>query len=172
MVVFASNNIMEAVNQYRLIRNLIQIQYSTYGYIRNGLNRFFLMNRSDRNFEYGIQTCQYILLFRGDYAYLFFSTSSYFVERTSFVIPYIRIQKIPDPHLHKQIVDKTPKWHFLLIQFFFSPYHSEKPKKFQDNKHCLEFLLIESCHKMGYLDLLFEFAPVFFIKNHIYIDYN
>nr|GMC53426.1 hypothetical chloroplast RF21 [Ipomoea batatas] len=28
MVVFASNNIMEAVNQYRLIRNLIQIQYN------------------------------------------------------------------------------------------------------------------------------------------------
>nr|YP_010490347.1 hypothetical protein RF2 [Microtropis biflora]YP_010490364.1 hypothetical protein RF2 [Microtropis biflora]WIL98588.1 Ycf2 [Adina rubella]UWM12716.1 hypothetical protein RF2 [Microtropis biflora]UWM12733.1 hypothetical protein RF2 [Microtropis biflora]WIL98605.1 Ycf2 [Adina rubella] len=55
IVVFASNNIMEAVNQYRLIRNLIQIQYRTYGYIRNVLNRFFLMNRSDRNFEYGIQ---------------------------------------------------------------------------------------------------------------------
>ncbi|KAH0849427.1 hypothetical protein HID58_096411 [Brassica napus] len=33
-VVFASNNIMEEVNQYRLIRNLIQIQfqYSPYGY--------------------------------------------------------------------------------------------------------------------------------------------
>ncbi|KAJ7941287.1 Protein Ycf2, partial [Quillaja saponaria] len=58
IVVFASNNIMEAVNQYRLIRNLIQIQYSTYGYIRNVLNRFFLMNRSDRNFEYGIQRYQ------------------------------------------------------------------------------------------------------------------
>nr|YP_010128905.1 hypothetical protein KQ457_pgp010 [Pedicularis dissecta]YP_010128912.1 hypothetical protein KQ457_pgp003 [Pedicularis dissecta]QPZ47957.1 hypothetical protein PEDIA082 [Pedicularis dissecta]QPZ47964.1 hypothetical protein PEDIA110 [Pedicularis dissecta] len=58
MVVFASNNIMEAVNQYRLIRNLIQIQYSTDGYIRNVLNRFFLMNRSDRNFEYGIQRDQ------------------------------------------------------------------------------------------------------------------
>nr|YP_009696628.1 Ycf2 [Kirengeshoma palmata]YP_009696645.1 Ycf2 [Kirengeshoma palmata]QEJ83392.1 Ycf2 [Kirengeshoma palmata]QEJ83393.1 Ycf2 [Kirengeshoma palmata] len=57
-VVFASNNILEAVNQYRLIRNLIQIQYSTYGYIRNVLNRFFLMNRSDRNFEYGIQRDQ------------------------------------------------------------------------------------------------------------------
>nr|QJA16188.1 Ycf2 [Siraitia grosvenorii] len=56
IVVFASNNIMEAVNQYRLIRNLIQIQY--YGYIRNVLNRFFLMNRSDRNFEYGIQRDQ------------------------------------------------------------------------------------------------------------------
>lgn len=55
-VVFASNNIMEAVNQYRLIRNLIQIQYSTYGYIRNVLNRFFLI--SDRNFEYGIQRDQ------------------------------------------------------------------------------------------------------------------
>nr|AUD56529.1 Ycf2 [Cabomba caroliniana] len=60
IVVFASNNIMEAVNQYRLIRNLIQIQYSTYGYIRNLSNRFFLflMNRSDRNFEYGIQRDQ------------------------------------------------------------------------------------------------------------------
>nr|YP_010545747.1 Ycf2 [Arabis stelleri]YP_010545767.1 Ycf2 [Arabis stelleri]ARI46778.1 Ycf2 [Arabis stelleri subsp. japonica]UYG48568.1 Ycf2 [Arabis takesimana]ARI46798.1 Ycf2 [Arabis stelleri subsp. japonica]UYG48569.1 Ycf2 [Arabis takesimana]UYG48740.1 Ycf2 [Arabis takesimana] len=56
-VVFASNNIIEAVNQYRLIRNLIQIQfqYSPYGYIRNVLNRFFLMKRPDRNFEYGIQ---------------------------------------------------------------------------------------------------------------------
>nr|YP_010258928.1 hypothetical chloroplast RF2 [Microtis unifolia]YP_010258936.1 hypothetical chloroplast RF2 [Microtis unifolia]UIX23797.1 hypothetical chloroplast RF2 [Microtis unifolia]UIX23805.1 hypothetical chloroplast RF2 [Microtis unifolia] len=50
--VFASNNIMEAVNQYRLIPNLIQIQYSTYGYIRN------VSNRSDRNFEYGIQRDQ------------------------------------------------------------------------------------------------------------------
>nr|ANO44613.1 hypothetical chloroplast protein RF21 [Amianthium muscitoxicum] len=56
--VFASSNIMEAVNQYRLIRNLIQIQYSTYRYIRNVSNRFFLMNRSDRNFEYGIQRDQ------------------------------------------------------------------------------------------------------------------
>ncbi|KAF1870421.1 hypothetical protein Lal_00003627 [Lupinus albus] len=52
IVVFASNNIMEAVNQYKLIRNLIQIQYSTYGYIRNVLNRF------DRNFEYGIKRYQ------------------------------------------------------------------------------------------------------------------
>nr|AYC21317.1 hypothetical protein RF2 [Aphyllon fasciculatum]AYC21327.1 hypothetical protein RF2 [Aphyllon fasciculatum] len=58
MVVFASNNIMEAVNQYRLILNLIQIQYSTYVYIRNVLNRFFLMNRSARNLEYGIQRDQ------------------------------------------------------------------------------------------------------------------
>ncbi|PPD67178.1 hypothetical protein GOBAR_DD35943 [Gossypium barbadense] len=49
---------MEAVNQDRLIRNLIQIQYSTYGYIRNGLNRFITKNRSDRNFEYGIQRDQ------------------------------------------------------------------------------------------------------------------
>nr|YP_009537412.1 hypothetical chloroplast RF2 [Dioscorea preussii]AYM33509.1 hypothetical chloroplast RF2 [Dioscorea preussii] len=56
--VFASNNIMEAVNQYRLIRDLIQVQYRTYGYIRNVSNRFFLMNRSDRNFEYGIQRDQ------------------------------------------------------------------------------------------------------------------
>nr|YP_010575694.1 Ycf2 protein [Xylanche himalaica]YP_010575702.1 Ycf2 protein [Xylanche himalaica]UZN42927.1 Ycf2 protein [Xylanche himalaica]UZN42935.1 Ycf2 protein [Xylanche himalaica] len=53
MVVFASN--MEAVNPYRLIRNLIQIQYYYNGYIINVLNRFFLMNRSDRNFEYGIK---------------------------------------------------------------------------------------------------------------------
>nr|YP_010575524.1 Ycf2 [Corydalis platycarpa]YP_010575551.1 Ycf2 [Corydalis platycarpa]UZM11148.1 Ycf2 [Corydalis platycarpa]UZM11149.1 Ycf2 [Corydalis platycarpa]WDA93290.1 Ycf2 protein [Corydalis platycarpa]WDA93317.1 Ycf2 protein [Corydalis platycarpa] len=56
-VVFASNNIMEAVNPYRLIRNLIQIHYSTYGYLRNVSNRFFLMvmNRSDRNFDYGMK---------------------------------------------------------------------------------------------------------------------
>nr|YP_009403522.1 hypothetical chloroplast RF2 [Downingia elegans]YP_009403531.1 hypothetical chloroplast RF2 [Downingia elegans]ASA34714.1 hypothetical chloroplast RF2 [Downingia elegans]ASA34725.1 hypothetical chloroplast RF2 [Downingia elegans] len=53
-VVFASNNIMEAVSQYRLIRNLIQIQYSTYKYIRNVFFGFFLLNRSDRNFYYGI----------------------------------------------------------------------------------------------------------------------
>nr|YP_009450069.1 hypothetical chloroplast RF2 [Burmannia cryptopetala]YP_009450075.1 hypothetical chloroplast RF2 [Burmannia cryptopetala]ANK36266.1 hypothetical chloroplast RF2 [Burmannia cryptopetala]ANK36272.1 hypothetical chloroplast RF2 [Burmannia cryptopetala] len=53
--VFASNNIMEAVNKYRLIRDLIQIQYRIYGYIRNVSNRFFFMNGSDRNFEYGIQ---------------------------------------------------------------------------------------------------------------------
>nr|YP_010275770.1 Ycf2 [Horsfieldia amygdalina]YP_010275787.1 Ycf2 [Horsfieldia amygdalina]QEU52831.1 Ycf2 [Horsfieldia amygdalina]QEU52891.1 Ycf2 [Horsfieldia amygdalina]UJX85891.1 Ycf2 [Horsfieldia amygdalina]UJX85892.1 Ycf2 [Horsfieldia amygdalina]UJX86472.1 Ycf2 [Horsfieldia amygdalina] len=56
IVVFASNNIMGAVNQYRLIRNLIQIR--TYGYIKNVSNRFFLMNRSDRNFGYGIQRDQ------------------------------------------------------------------------------------------------------------------
>ncbi|CAH1435249.1 unnamed protein product [Lactuca virosa] len=58
IVVFASNNIMEAANQYRLIRNLIQIQHSTHRYIRNVLNRFFLTNRSDRNFKYGIQRGQ------------------------------------------------------------------------------------------------------------------
>nr|WRW10986.1 Ycf2 protein [Aeginetia sinensis]WRW11012.1 Ycf2 protein [Aeginetia sinensis] len=57
-VVFASNNIMKAVNQYRLIRNLIQIQ--SYGYIINVFNRFFLMNRSDRNLEYGIQKDQIV----------------------------------------------------------------------------------------------------------------
>ncbi|KAJ8425430.1 hypothetical protein Cgig2_032230 [Carnegiea gigantea] len=45
-------------NQYRLIRNLIQIQYSIYGYIRNVSNRFFLMNRSDHSFEYGTQRDQ------------------------------------------------------------------------------------------------------------------
>ncbi|KAJ6948704.1 hypothetical protein NC651_002886 [Populus alba x Populus x berolinensis] len=49
---------MEAVNQYGLIRNLIQIQYSIYGYIRYVLNQFFLMNRSDRSFKYGIQKDQ------------------------------------------------------------------------------------------------------------------
>nr|YP_009729481.1 hypothetical chloroplast RF21 [Incarvillea arguta]YP_009729499.1 hypothetical chloroplast RF21 [Incarvillea arguta]QHW07044.1 hypothetical chloroplast RF21 [Incarvillea arguta]QHW07045.1 hypothetical chloroplast RF21 [Incarvillea arguta] len=58
IVVFVSNNIMEAVYQYRLIRNLIQIQSSTYGSIRNVLNRFFFMNRSDGNLEYGIQRDQ------------------------------------------------------------------------------------------------------------------
>ena len=60
IMVFASHNIMEAFNQYRLIfiRNLIQIQYSTYGYIGNILNRFFLMNKSDRNFKYKIQRDQ------------------------------------------------------------------------------------------------------------------
>nr|UDZ61538.1 hypothetical protein RF2 [Hydrocleys nymphoides]UDZ61539.1 hypothetical protein RF2 [Hydrocleys nymphoides] len=52
-VLFASNNIMETVNQYRLIRNLIQIQYSACGYIRNVSNRFFLM-LMNRSFEYGI----------------------------------------------------------------------------------------------------------------------
>nr|UDZ61537.1 hypothetical protein RF2 [Albidella nymphaeifolia] len=52
-VLFASNNIMETVNQYRLIRNLIQIQYSAWGYIRNVSNRFFLM-LMNRSFEYGI----------------------------------------------------------------------------------------------------------------------
>ena len=55
---FASNNIIEAVNQYKLIRNLIQIQYKTCGYIINVLNQFFLMNRSDRNFKYVIQRDQ------------------------------------------------------------------------------------------------------------------
>jgi hypothetical protein len=33
IVAFASNKIMKTVNQYRLIRNLIQIQYNTCGYI-------------------------------------------------------------------------------------------------------------------------------------------
>nr|QKI32468.1 hypothetical protein RF2 [Circaeaster agrestis]QKI32469.1 hypothetical protein RF2 [Circaeaster agrestis]QKI32553.1 hypothetical protein RF2 [Circaeaster agrestis]QKI32554.1 hypothetical protein RF2 [Circaeaster agrestis]QKI32638.1 hypothetical protein RF2 [Circaeaster agrestis] len=58
IVVFASKKIMKVVNQYRLIPNLIQIQSSISRYIRNVLNRFFLMNRSDRNFEYGIQRDQ------------------------------------------------------------------------------------------------------------------
>nr|UDZ61550.1 hypothetical protein RF2 [Limnophyton obtusifolium]UDZ61551.1 hypothetical protein RF2 [Limnophyton obtusifolium] len=50
-VLFAS--IMETVNQYRWIRNLIQIQSSAWGYIRNVSNRFFLMVMN-RSFEYGI----------------------------------------------------------------------------------------------------------------------
>ncbi|KAM4092288.1 hypothetical protein ACB094_06G027600 [Castanea mollissima] len=58
IVAFASNNIIEAINQYKLIRNLIQIQYNTCEYIINVLNRFFLMNRSDCNFKYGIQRDQ------------------------------------------------------------------------------------------------------------------
>nr|YP_010451013.1 Ycf2 protein [Eleutharrhena macrocarpa]YP_010451030.1 Ycf2 protein [Eleutharrhena macrocarpa]UTV00794.1 Ycf2 protein [Eleutharrhena macrocarpa]UTV00811.1 Ycf2 protein [Eleutharrhena macrocarpa] len=48
-----SSNKISFLNQ-----NLIQIQYSTHGYIRNVSNPFFLMNRSDRNFEYGIQRDQ------------------------------------------------------------------------------------------------------------------
>nr|YP_010736279.1 Ycf2 protein [Pachygone laurifolia]YP_010736296.1 Ycf2 protein [Pachygone laurifolia]WEL36252.1 Ycf2 protein [Pachygone laurifolia]WEL36269.1 Ycf2 protein [Pachygone laurifolia] len=48
-----SSNKISFLNQ-----NLIQIQYSIYGYIRNVSNPFFLMNRSDRNFEYGIQRDQ------------------------------------------------------------------------------------------------------------------
>nr|AIN75537.1 hypothetical chloroplast RF21 [Campanula americana] len=41
IVVFANNKIMEAVNQYRLIGNLIQFQSSIYRSIRNVLTRFF-----------------------------------------------------------------------------------------------------------------------------------
>ena len=58
IVVFVSNNIMEEVNQPRLLRNRIQIQYKTYRYIRNVLNWFFLMNKSDRNFAYRIHRDQ------------------------------------------------------------------------------------------------------------------
>nr|YP_009171132.1 hypothetical chloroplast RF21 [Pelargonium dichondrifolium]AJA38338.1 hypothetical chloroplast RF21 [Pelargonium dichondrifolium] len=57
-VVFAINNIMGTVNQYRLIRNLIHIQENTQGYIRKVLDRFFLMNRSARNVESGIPRAQ------------------------------------------------------------------------------------------------------------------
>jgi len=49
IVLFTSNR---SVNQYALIKNLIQIQYNTYGYIRN------LWNRFNRNLEYGIQRYQ------------------------------------------------------------------------------------------------------------------
>nr|UZA66637.1 hypothetical chloroplast RF21 [Yoania japonica] len=59
-VVFAINNVMEAVNKYRFIQNLIKIQYIyiTYVYIINIFNRFvlmILMNRSDCNLKYLIQ---------------------------------------------------------------------------------------------------------------------
>nr|QBC71787.1 hypothetical protein RF2 [Drosera indica]QBC71788.1 hypothetical protein RF2 [Drosera indica] len=47
---------MEAIFTLLLTEpDLIQSQYRTYGSMRNVLNRFFFMNRSDRNFEYGIQ---------------------------------------------------------------------------------------------------------------------
>jgi hypothetical protein len=49
IVLFTNNR---SVNQYGLIRNLIQIQYNTYGYIRN------LWNRFNRNLEYVIQRYQ------------------------------------------------------------------------------------------------------------------
>nr|QJD20933.1 hypothetical chloroplast RF21 [Trifolium alexandrinum] len=49
IVLFTSNR---SVNQYGLIKNLIQIQYNTYGYIRN------LWNQFNRNLEYGIQRYQ------------------------------------------------------------------------------------------------------------------
>ncbi|MGG6760254.1 UNVERIFIED_CONTAM: DUF825 domain-containing protein, partial [Salmonella enterica subsp. enterica serovar Weltevreden] len=44
IVVFARNNRMGAVNQYRLIRNLMKIQYSTYGYRIYVCIRFLLRN--------------------------------------------------------------------------------------------------------------------------------
>lgn len=49
IVLFTSNR---SVNQYGLIKNLIQIQYNTYGYIKN------LWNQFNRNLEYGIQRYQ------------------------------------------------------------------------------------------------------------------
>nr|AZL92881.1 Ycf2 [Cuscuta japonica] len=56
MVIFARKNIMEAVNQYRLVQNMIQIKSSTdAGYIINLFNRVFLLKKSDRNFEYRMQ---------------------------------------------------------------------------------------------------------------------
>ena len=51
-VVFASNNIMEAVNQSILIRNQIQIQYKYHKY---WIDSFY---RSDRNLEYGMKRDQ------------------------------------------------------------------------------------------------------------------
>nr|UDZ61545.1 hypothetical protein RF2 [Echinodorus cordifolius] len=59
-VLFASNKIMETVNQYRLIRNRIQIQYRACGYIRNGSNRFFLMVRE----KIGNETLNHITLMK------------------------------------------------------------------------------------------------------------
>nr|YP_009968437.1 Ycf2 protein [Galega officinalis]QMX77641.1 Ycf2 protein [Galega officinalis] len=49
LVVFTGNHLIESVNQDGLIRNEIQIQYTTYGYIINLFHRFH------RNFAYGIQ---------------------------------------------------------------------------------------------------------------------
>nr|YP_010565550.1 hypothetical chloroplast RF21 [Yoania prainii]UZA66662.1 hypothetical chloroplast RF21 [Yoania prainii] len=64
-VIFAINNVMEAVNKYRFIQNLIKIQYSTYVYIINIFNRFILMNKSDCNLKYLIQWSD-TLIFRTD----------------------------------------------------------------------------------------------------------
>nr|YP_009299626.1 hypothetical chloroplast RF21 [Pelargonium myrrhifolium]YP_009299670.1 hypothetical chloroplast RF21 [Pelargonium myrrhifolium]AJB99539.1 hypothetical chloroplast RF21 [Pelargonium myrrhifolium]AJB99585.1 hypothetical chloroplast RF21 [Pelargonium myrrhifolium] len=55
-VVFSIKNIMRAVNQYSPKMDLIHIQEK--GYIRKVLDRFFLMNRSARNFESGIPGAQ------------------------------------------------------------------------------------------------------------------
>nr|YP_009994476.1 Ycf2 protein [Cuscuta pedicellata]QNP08599.1 Ycf2 protein [Cuscuta pedicellata] len=52
MMVFLSKNMIEAVNRYRLIQNMIQMQYNTYVYIITLLNRFVLRNS---NFKYRIQ---------------------------------------------------------------------------------------------------------------------
>nr|QWL22922.1 hypothetical protein RF2 [Cassytha capillaris] len=58
MAILAKNNIMEAIHQYGWIRNLIQIQYTTYEYIRNVSNRFIKKKRFDRTFEYVVQRYQ------------------------------------------------------------------------------------------------------------------
>ncbi|KAL7594933.1 hypothetical protein Lser_V15G30239 [Lactuca serriola] len=55
IVVFASNNIMEAANQYRLIRNLIQIQHSTHSFgnipiHRSGIYIYELKGLNDPQF--------------------------------------------------------------------------------------------------------------------------
>lgn len=54
ILVFVSNNIIEVGNQYKFNIALI----NTYGYIRNILNQFFLMNWSNCNFKYEIQRDQ------------------------------------------------------------------------------------------------------------------
>nr|YP_010287005.1 hypothetical protein RF2 [Limnobium laevigatum]YP_010287022.1 hypothetical protein RF2 [Limnobium laevigatum]UKT61085.1 hypothetical protein RF2 [Limnobium laevigatum]UKT61086.1 hypothetical protein RF2 [Limnobium laevigatum] len=61
IVRFGRKNIMEAVHQYGLIRNQIQIQYSTYGYIRNVLEdaklkivRFARKNIMEAVNQYGL----------------------------------------------------------------------------------------------------------------------
>ncbi|XP_022721280.1 uncharacterized protein LOC111278849 isoform X2 [Durio zibethinus] len=113
-----------------IVMNLIQLQcqpYPTFGRTKRGI-------RQDSESEWDRTSLGSYFV---DQSFLI----HIFAERISFVIPYTRIQKIPDPRLHKKIVDKTPKWHFLLTQFFFFPYRSGKTRKFQGSKHSLEFLL-------------------------------
>ncbi|TDJ72320.1 DUF825 domain-containing protein [Pseudomonas putida] len=52
IIIFTNNNIIKTINQYKLIQNLIQIQYNTHNYIKNILNQF------NYNFKYKIQKYQ------------------------------------------------------------------------------------------------------------------
>ncbi|MBM0213224.1 DUF825 domain-containing protein, partial [Pseudomonas syringae pv. maculicola] len=48
---------IKTINQYKLIQNIIQIQfqYNPYKYIKNILNQFFLIKKPNHNFKYKIQ---------------------------------------------------------------------------------------------------------------------